>query len=354
MNTENSNESVDNSDTPDDLDEFENLFFQRETAEEVAEEESEETPDEEDAEEEEVEETDEEVDDEDDTLATEEDEDASEEEDEEDDEPEEEEEKPRAKRNRKSAKERIEELVADKRQTERELQALRAEFESLRARVQPEEKAEDAAPTLREQLPADAPQPDAVDKDGKPIYELGEFDPTYIRDLTRFTIEQERAAAAVRAEQEAEQKALAETQERVKEQWLTNLEKAEEELPDIRESIGDMASVFTNIDPGYGEYLAMTVMSSDLGPQIMYYLSQNIGEAQKIVASGPAAATLAIGRLEAKLSSTKRDESKRNTKRVSDAPPPPQERVRGNRGQFSVRPDTDDLDAFEREFYKRK
>jgi hypothetical protein len=52
------------------------------------------------------------------------------------------------------------------------------------------------------------------------------------------------------------------------------------------------------------------------GPEVMRYLSQNIGEAQKIVASGPAAATIAIGRLDARLDRTTREE-KRN-KRVSD------------------------------------
>jgi hypothetical protein len=53
-----------------------------------------------------------------------------------------------------------------------------------------------------------------------------------------------------------------------------------------------MVSVFSGIEPSYGEYLAATIMGADNGPEVMYYLSQNIGEAQKIVASGPAAATL--------------------------------------------------------------
>jgi hypothetical protein len=44
------------------------------------------------------------------------------------------------------------------------------------------------------------------------------------------------------------------------------------------------------------------MMGLDNGPDVMHYLSQNIGEAQKIVASGPAAATIAIGRLDARLS----------------------------------------------------
>jgi hypothetical protein len=67
---------------------------------------------------------------------------------------------------------------------------------------------------------------------------------------------------------------------------LTRCAAAEEELPDIREKLGSMGDTFEGIDPNYGEFLAATIMSCDFGPQIMYYLSQNIGEAQKIVASG--------------------------------------------------------------------
>jgi hypothetical protein len=67
----------------------------------------------------------------------------------------------------------------------------------------------------------------------------------------------------------------------------------------------------------------------------MYYLSQNIGEAQKIVASGAAAATRAIGRLEARFEQTTPHEPKRN-KRVSDAPKPPEQRSRGTGGKFTI------------------
>jgi hypothetical protein len=88
----------------------------------------------------------------------------------------------------------------------------------------------------------------------------------------------------------------------------------------------------------------------------MEYLSQNIGEAQKIVASGPAAATLAIGRLEAKLQSPlvrANEEEKRNKKISGSAPPPPQGRCAVVlKEEQAVRPDTTDLAAFKREFLK--
>jgi hypothetical protein len=342
--TTDSNTPVDISDN---LDEFENLFFERE-AEEPA-----------DTVEEEV--VEKEVDEiEDDTLATEEDEDAESDEDEDEEDGEEEEEEPepepQPKKNRKSAKERIEELVAKNREAERREAELIRRLESLEARSKEVKSEEEAPKALREQLPAEAPNPDALGEDGEPLYALGEFDPKYIRDLTKFTIEQETKAAREAAEREAAQREVEESRKEIETAWVEKLEKAEAEMPDIRENLRNMTETFSHVEPAYGEYLAMTIMSSEYGPHIMYYLSQNIGEAQKIVASGPAAATLALGRLEAKFASVpkEREEPKRNTKRMSKAAEPPEGRTRGHGGKFSTAPDTDDLDAFEREFFGKK
>jgi hypothetical protein len=288
-------------------------------------------------------------------LATEDDdEDEAEEQDEDDEDSEEEEEveeipQPKQKKNR--AQERIEKLLERERLANERADALEKRLVALEAQKEVEQK---EAPSLKEQLPAEAPSPDAKDENGEPLYELGEFDPKFIRDLTKFTIEQERAADKVRAEKEAQEAQVKAAQEELKNKWIDNVTKAEAELPDLREKLADMGQTFQGIDPNYGEYLASTIMSSDVGPEIMYYLSQNIDEAQKIVASGPVAATLALGRLEATLmkNSTER-ETKRNTKQVSKAPEPPEdiERARGRGGRFTVAPDTDDQRAFEREFF---
>lgn len=320
---------------------FENVFFNGEPVEqetvEGTEEEVEDQVDEEDSGDDEV-----------DPPATEEDEDENEPE---------EDDKPKGK-NRKSAQERINELTAKARQEEREkIAAERREAELIRRLEELEavvKKETVEAKPLREQLSEGAPNPDAKDDKGEPLYELGEFDPKFIRDLTKFTIEQETKAAREAAAQEAQQKAFQEAQQKLQTEWLDKLEKYEAEVPEVRENITYLTEVFQDIEPNYGEYLAATIMSSDVGPQLMDYLSQNIGEAQKIVASGPAAATLALGRLEARLlKSSTEVENIGNKKKVSDAPAPPEERTRGMKGQFAVRPDTDDQRAFEREFFKK-
>ena len=338
MSTGNDNPTVD----MDDLDSFETAFFNKSPKADEPEAKTEEDQTEAD----EVDEI------EDDTLATDEDDDTDEgeEEEEEDEEPEPE---PEPKKGKKSAKDRIEELVARNREAERREAALLKRLEALEA---PKEVKQDNAPAkpLRDILSEDAPNPDAEDEQGDPLYPLGEFDPKFIRDLTRFTIESETKAAKERDAQDTQQRLAEAAQEELKTSWTAKVTEAEKELPDLREKLTDMTEAFEGIDTNYGEYLAATIMSCDAGPQIMYYLSQNIGEAQKIVASGPAAATLAIGRLEARLTPTKNEEPKRNSTRVSKAPIPPTQRTRGAGSKFTVNADTDDLDAFEREFFKKK
>lgn len=340
MSDDNGNTPVDN-DT-DDLEVFEADFFgTTPSTEDVVQEEDAETL-----------EVDDQAGEDDDPPATEDDEEseADDEESEEEEEAEEEEEPEEvAPPKKKSAKERINELTAKAREAERERDALRREFEALKASVTKEDTKEETPKTLREQLPADAPNPDAKDDDGEAVYPLGEFDPAFIRDLTKFTIAQETKAAKEAAELEARNKEIEEVRNAIANQYAENLTKLEETAPDARESIKGLTEVFQDIDPQYGDYLATTVMSSEYGAQIMYYLSQNIGEAQKIVASGPAAATLALGRLEARFIGEPQ-EKKRN--KVSKAPPPPSGVTRGSNGRIAVKPDTDNLDAFEREFFK--
>lgn len=316
----------------DNLDEFEKDFFQ--TRKPVATEQKEVKEDEE---------LDEEVEEiEDDALATE--ENAEDEAEEEVEDP-----KPQPKK-KASVQDRINELTAKAREAERREAELRREVEALKVR-KPEA---DAQPEVKAQKTVDdAPQPDAVDEDGDPLYPLGEFDPKFITALTKHTIKVEREAAREAAEIEARQKQVEAEHAALEQTWAEKVTEAEKELPDLRDHLTSLTDTFAEVDPAYGEFLAATVMSCDFGPQIMYYLSQNIGEAQKIVASGPAAATLALGRLDARFSKPTQEE-KRNTKKVSEAPEPPADRVRGSSGKFSVAADTDDLDAFERVFFQKK
>lgn len=272
---------------------------------------------------------------------------------------EEEEEKPaeedKSKRKKPSAQTRINELTRNYRQEQRERAQERAEFmariEALETR-KPDSSQE--SPSIRASLPQGAPTPDAVNAKGEPKYPLGEFDPQFIFDLTEFSIEHKSKEIEDRRNRETQATQIAQAQTAIKAQWAEKLEAYEENVPDIRDSIENLVDSFQSVDPAYGEYLATTIMTSENGPAIMEYLSQNIGEAQKIVASGPAAATFSIGRLDAKLSKPARlnEEEKRNKKTSGAAPPPPKGTRGSSKGNPSVRPDTEDLAAFKRVFLK--
>lgn len=281
-----------------------------------------------------------------------EDEDGDAEPDGEEDEPEE---KPKPK-GKKSFKDRIDELTADKYEERRAREAAEKKAADLEARLAKLEAGkvdnEKKEPTLREKLPDDAPHPDARGEDGELLYPLGDYDPQYIADLSRYAAKMELAKAREEAEKEDRERAFAAEKQQIADNWAEKLDEFEAEVPEVRENIKGLTDAFQSLEPSYGEYLAMTIMGLDHGVEVMHYLSKNIAEAQRLVAQGPLGATLALGRLEAKFEKNAAEQEEKRQQKVSKAPKPPEAVSRGQGGRFTIRGDTDDLDAFEREFLK--
>jgi len=247
---------------------------------------------------------------------------------------------------KKTVQDRIDELVKQREDTKREaqaqLEAMRKEFEEKLAALQPK------AP---EPKAATEPQPTDLNEDGTEKYPLGEFDPQYIRDLTRHTLETERLQAAQKAEQERVQRQEQEARQALTNEWNGKLEAAKTEYPDLIEKGQELLANFKDLPDAYADYLGTVIMQMDKGPDVLYYLSNHPAEAAQIVNSGAQKATLALGRIEAKF--IEADAQKQAAKPiVSKAPPPPPVRARGTNGAFIVAPDTDDLDAFESQFFK--
>lgn len=252
---------------------------------------------------------------------------------------------------KKTVQDRINELVREreeaKREGDRKLEELRKEFEAKLAGLNPKEEAKPAE--------ANEPTPDDLNDDGTPKYDLGEFDPKYIRDLTRFTLEQERARINSESAKESEQAEQTKAQQEMVQAWNTKVESAVTQYPDFMEKGQQLVNSFSGLDESYGMYLTNLLMSMDKGPEVLYYLSNHPDEASQIVNSGAQRATLALGRIEAKFVETAQQQTLKP--KVSKAPPPPpaQARARGSNGAFiSVSPDTDDLDAFATEFFVKK
>lgn len=238
---------------------------------------------------------------------------------------------------------RIEELNAKYRQEQREKQELLTRLEALeKAQKNPEPK---SAPVKE----AGGPEPDDVKEDGTEKYPLGEFDPGYIRDLTRYTIAQEREASKAELQREAEQNKVSEAQNALVAEWNTRLPAAQEKYEDFNEKGQELIESFDGIDPAYGSYLTETLMSMEFGPDVLYHLATHPDEAAEIVNSGARLATIKLGRLESKFAGGKEVEQRR----VSNAPTPPPINKGSAPARVTVADDTDDLAAFEKKFFKR-
>lgn len=249
---------------------------------------------------------------------------------------------------KKTVQERFNEITAERSEAERlavaekaRADAAEAELARLKAGVkEPEQKVSTPVVTEGE------PRPDEVNADGELKYPLGEFDPNYVRDLARFTFRQERQAAETERQQADAQRQAEEAKAALNAQWQAKVEAVKETIPDIREAGVVLDEAFDSIDPQYGEYLATTIMTMDHGPEVLYYLANNIEIAKQIANAGPLNATLALGELQAQFKSKDKPAPK-----ITAAPEPPSARARGTGGKFDVADDTDNLDAFEKKFF---
>lgn len=255
---------------------------------------------------------------------------------------------------KKTVQDRIDELVKQredaKREGEAQLAQLRQEFEEKLASLQTKQP----EPTTSTDKAAGEPTPDDLNEDGTPKYSLGEFDPQYVRDLTKFTFDQARQQAEVETAQKAQEAQELEARTALTNEWNGKVEVAKVAYPDFQEKATGLLNGFNNLDTNYASYLSTVLMSMDHGTDVLYYLSNHPDEATKIVNSGAQKATLALGRIEAKFYEAEQQKQAAKPK-VSKAPPPPAIQARGTNGAFvAIAPDTDDLDAFTSEFYKKR
>lgn len=261
-------------------------------------------------------------------------------------------EEPEPKPKKKSVQERINELTAKAKEAERALATERADnarrIEDLERKINP--PVENRKPVPQE---LDGPTPDDKDEQGNDLFPLGEFDPAYIRALAKYTIKTETEAAERFRQERVQQEAIAAARETQRTKWVEQIHETSEDIPDLVEKITSVTSEFTDITPEYGQYLIDVIQSLDNGTRVLAYLADNAGEARKIVNSGIASATVALGRLDARVAKTKPRPEDSAPARVTKTKAAPPRTVRGNSGRFQTRGDTDDLDAFAADFFRR-
>lgn len=247
--------------------------------------------------------------------------------------------------------ERISELTRAKKEAEARAAAALAELEAFKS----DKKTVDAPVKEAAETPTkdDTPTAEDLNEDGSPKYPLGEFDPGFIRDLTRHTIKKEQEAEAIRQDEIRKAKQEQAKAQALQDTWQEKLNETVKEKPDFVEKAQVLETTFRDLDPSYGDYLAQTIMSMEAGPEVLYYLANNVEEAQEIADLGAVKATIALGHLEAALT-TKNEITTKQTRKVSQAPEPPSAFTKGTKGYQEVTADTDDLDDFANLFFKKK
>ncbi len=244
--------------------------------------------------------------------------------------------------------ERIDQLTRDREEEKRARLALEARLEELvnKQNTKPEPVKTDVSEDT-------GPKPTDVNEDGTEKYPLGEFDPLYIKDLMRHTLNEESRAREEEMRQRQEQEQRDAAQAELQAEWNNKLVTAKERYPDFQDKGQSLIDSFSDIDPAYGEYLTNTIMEMEYGPDVFYYLSSHLDEARDIVNKGAKKATIALGHLEAKFADAEAEKQKARPK-VSKAPAPPATLKGTNAVMPEVPDDTDDLDAFSKKLFKKK
>lgn len=187
-----------------------------------------------------------------------------------------------------TARERIEELVADKNALKKYIEYR----ESLQWNKQP-----------------DAAAPAASAAEAAPTLESCQFDTDKWTKAMNAWTQSQIQSGVKQALSTERQTATVETQ---KAQFAERMTAFEKVTPDVKVVLGN--PTLPQLSPEAGSL----VVASDVGPQILYHLGKNPEKAARIARQSPIQQAAAIGRIEAEVRSTPKPQ-----KQLSNAPPPP-------------------------------
>jgi hypothetical protein len=252
----------------------------------------------------------------------------------------------------KSVEERIGELTAAQRETERQLAERDRDLEYWRGRAEGtinEDGSPVNPPADERTIPGDDP-----DRPNPEDYQYGETDAAFIRDLARY---EARAAYAEERQNAQVQEQLQDVENKHSKRVTT----AKERYADYDEVVVKGADP----DPATGEakwacspLMALGIKTSDFGPDIAYDLATNPEESVRIASLSPLEQAKEFGRLEYKAELAAKADGRLSgeaapTKKVTNAPEPPP-RARGAGGRYDAADDTDDFAAFEQKVDARQ
>lgn len=256
----------------------------------------------------------------------------------------------------KSAQERIDQAVKRQREAERKLDQLTGSHRTLEARLAAIEAGKapgQQTPLTNAQQPTQR-DPNAPDPTDTRKYQYGELDARYIADVARY--EAQKVIDADR--QQRDQQTRSQQAQATKAKFEGFIEKSSEKYADFRQTVIESAE--RNEWP-LTQTLGELIVESEHGADIAYHLATNPADAERLAKLTPAKQAAWFGAQEARYSATSPAATRGNAQemreppaRMTQAPPVPVTRLRGNSGNPSpVAPDTQDFAAFERLAMKR-
>ena len=260
----------------------------------------------------------------------------------------EEEEIPEEKPKKSRYQERLDEITAARREAERQRDETQRLLEEALKKIGKPEPTPDPVVT---KVPVPV-SPDATNPDGTPKYPLGEFDPAYVADLSEAIVQQKLNDFLSNQEAERAKQEKARAEQAQAQEWAAKVEAVKDRLPDFQDKVQALSQVAASVPNEVGDALAAALSKMEYGPDVLYELGSNPAEAARIFKMDPVSAAVALGRIEARHALA--SEEKTNKIKVSSAPPPPASLNKGSAPAIDIPDDTDDLDAFEQKFFKRK
>lgn len=219
-----------------------------------------------------------------------------------------------------AAEDRIDELTARLRETERLLAEARR------------------APEKTEEKPEEGKEDDGEDKAPNPEdYEFGEADKAYIADWSRWNARQEiNSARAQDAIKEQISALNAGWDEAIKDEKLAEL------YPDFEEKVTKGADSVDGSRPKWAcsPEMALLIKDSKVGPHVAYQLASDPEESFRIARLPTQQQLIEFGRLEGRALAKLEGGAEKAPVRASEAPEPPEKRARGAAGKFSSAQDS--------------
>lgn len=239
---------------------------------------------------------------------------------------------------KKSAQERIQELVARNRELERARERDAKGFEARLAALEGKKPLTEGGESGNEADERVAPDPKDLDK-----YPLGTLDDRYIQDMIDFRAED----AAKKIVDSLLQRQEQSEEQRQAEALLTDLRsKADNVVTKGSELHGDYESVV--LEAGLrGDYDLTQITfeaaaESEHGAQILYDLATDPAEAKRVAQLSPIQQLKFVAERDAELSKSS------GAAKIPGAGPPPEKAPRGGGGRKTISPATENFEDFER------